>query len=33
VHAHGYNERILATELPASLDFWYELLPALARAK
>ncbi|MGH8146454.1 MAG: M20/M25/M40 family metallo-hydrolase [Rhodanobacteraceae bacterium] len=33
VHAHGYNERILATELPASLDFWHELLPALATAK
>jgi acetylornithine deacetylase/succinyl-diaminopimelate desuccinylase-like protein len=33
VHAHGYNERLLATELPASLDFWYELLPALAKAK
>ncbi len=30
VHAHGYNERILATELPASLDFWHALLPALA---
>lgn len=33
VHAHGYDERILATELPASLDFWHELLPALAKAK
>jgi acetylornithine deacetylase/succinyl-diaminopimelate desuccinylase-like protein len=33
VHAHGYNERILASELPASLDFWHELLPALAKAK
>lgn len=33
VHAHGYNERILATELPASLDFWHTLLPALAAAK
>lgn len=33
VHAHGYNERILASELPASLDFWHELLPALAQAK
>lgn len=32
VHAHGYNERILATELPASLDFWHTLLPALADA-
>jgi len=31
VHAHGYNERILASELPASLDFWHELLPALAK--
>ncbi|WIG56473.1 MAG: Acetylornithine deacetylase [Rhodanobacteraceae bacterium] len=33
VHAHGYNERLLASELPASLDFWHELLPALAKAK
>lgn len=33
VHAHGYNERILATELPASLDFWHTLLPALAAGK
>ncbi len=33
VHAHGYNERILATELPASLDFWHALLPALAGSK
>ncbi|HKZ09332.1 MAG TPA: M20/M25/M40 family metallo-hydrolase [Rhodanobacteraceae bacterium] len=33
VHAHGYNERILASELPASVDFWHELLPALAKAK
>jgi acetylornithine deacetylase/succinyl-diaminopimelate desuccinylase-like protein len=33
VHAHGYNERILASELPASLDFWHALLPALAGAK
>lgn len=33
VHAHGYNERILASELPASLDFWHTLLPALAKAK
>jgi acetylornithine deacetylase/succinyl-diaminopimelate desuccinylase-like protein len=31
VHAHGYDERILASELPASLDFWHELLPALAK--
>jgi acetylornithine deacetylase/succinyl-diaminopimelate desuccinylase-like protein len=33
VHAHGYNERILASELPASLDFWHTLLPALAAGK
>lgn len=33
VHAHGYNERILATELPASLDFWHALLPALAKVQ
>jgi acetylornithine deacetylase/succinyl-diaminopimelate desuccinylase-like protein len=29
-HAHGFNERILATELPAGLDYWHALLTRLA---
>jgi acetylornithine deacetylase/succinyl-diaminopimelate desuccinylase-like protein len=31
VHAHGYDERLLASELQPSLDFWHELLPVLAK--
>jgi acetylornithine deacetylase/succinyl-diaminopimelate desuccinylase-like protein len=30
-HPHGYNERTLASELPAALDFWHTLLTRLAR--
>ncbi|MGH8124243.1 MAG: M20/M25/M40 family metallo-hydrolase [Rhodanobacteraceae bacterium] len=30
-HAHGYDERTLATELPAGLDFWHSLLVKLAQ--
>lgn len=29
-HAHGYNERTLATELPAGLDYWHSLLKKLS---
>ncbi|HEX7348725.1 MAG TPA: M20/M25/M40 family metallo-hydrolase [Rhodanobacteraceae bacterium] len=29
-HAHGFNERTLATELPAGLEFWHALLTRLA---
>jgi acetylornithine deacetylase/succinyl-diaminopimelate desuccinylase-like protein len=30
-HAHGFDERTLATELPAGLDFWHALLTRLAQ--
>ncbi|MGH8113408.1 MAG: hypothetical protein ACREPF_03770 [Rhodanobacteraceae bacterium] len=30
-HAHGYNERTLATELPAGRDYWQSLLPRLSQ--
>ncbi|TAN04535.1 MAG: M20/M25/M40 family metallo-hydrolase [Rhodanobacteraceae bacterium] len=30
-HAHGYNERLLATEPPAGLDFWHSLLTKLTK--
>jgi acetylornithine deacetylase/succinyl-diaminopimelate desuccinylase-like protein len=29
-HAHGRNERLLATEMPAALDFWHSLLTKLS---
>src|SRR5699024_6829304 len=28
-HAHGVNDRILQSELPASVEFWYEFIPKL----
>jgi acetylornithine deacetylase/succinyl-diaminopimelate desuccinylase-like protein len=30
-HAHGYDERTLASELPAGLDYWHSLLTRLAK--
>ncbi len=30
-HAHGYNERTLATELSAGLDYWHSLLTRLSQ--
>ncbi len=32
-HAHGFNERIRTTELPAALKFWHDLLSTLAMEK
>ena len=29
--AHGLNEKLLATEVPAALDFWHDLLSRLAK--
>lgn len=30
-HAHGINERLLASEVPAALDFWHGLLTQLTK--
>ncbi|MGH8184133.1 MAG: M20/M25/M40 family metallo-hydrolase, partial [Rhodanobacteraceae bacterium] len=30
-HAHGRNERLLATEVPAALNFWHRLLTRLTK--
>lgn len=32
-HAHGFNEKIRASELPAALDYWHSLLSKLAMEK
>jgi hypothetical protein len=29
--AHGLNEKLLASEVPAALDFWHSLLTKLAK--
>jgi hypothetical protein len=29
--AHGLNEKLLASEIPAALDYWHSLLSRLAQ--